>query len=58
MKIAGQVAAIAMSLAGLALAMSPVAGLAQAKASVPMVLISQANEAGFDLGPIAHLLRD
>ena len=49
MKIAGQVTAIAMSLAGLALAMSPVAGLAQAKASVPMVLISQANEAGFPM---------
>ena len=49
MKIAGQVTAIAMSLAGLALAMSPVSGLAQAKASVPMVLISQANEAGFPM---------
>ena len=49
MKIAGQVTAIAMSLAGLALAMSPVAGLAQAKAPVPMVLISQANEAGFPM---------
>lgn len=49
MRIARQVAAVAVSLAGFAVAASPAVGLAQAKPAVPMVLISQANEAGFPM---------
>jgi ABC-type nitrate/sulfonate/bicarbonate transport system substrate-binding protein len=50
MKIARPMAAISMALAGfVVLAASPRVGLAQSGAPVPMVLISQANEAGFPL---------
>ena len=49
MKIARQVAAVAMSVAGFAIAAAPAIVLAQTKSPVPMVLISQANEAGFPI---------
>ena len=50
MKIARPMAAISMALAAFVVsAANPEVGLAQGAAPVPMVLISQANEAGFPL---------
>jgi ABC-type nitrate/sulfonate/bicarbonate transport system substrate-binding protein len=49
MRFARKLTAVAMSLAGFVIAASPATGVAQAKPSVPMVLISQANEGGFPL---------
>ena len=48
-KIARQWAAATLALAGLAGTALPTTSLAQGSAAVPMVLISQANEAGFPL---------
>ena len=48
-KIARQWAAATLALAGLAGTALPATSLAQGSAAVPMVLISQANEAGFPL---------